>query len=34
MVFDAIYDTFAKIVDSKMKDKNVDNFHVGGTDFQ
>ena len=24
MVFDAIYDTFAKIVDSKMKDKNVD----------
>lgn len=23
MVFDAIYDTFAKIVDSKMKDKNV-----------
>lgn len=24
MVFDAIYDTFVKIVDSKMKDKNVD----------
>ena len=24
MVFDAIYDTVAKIVDSKMKDKNVD----------
>ena len=24
MVFDAICDTFAKIVDSKMKDKNVD----------
>lgn len=24
MVFDAIYDTFAKIVDSKMKDKKVD----------
>lgn len=24
MVFDAIYDTFAKIVDSKMKAKNVD----------
>ena len=24
MVFDAIYDTFAKFVDSKMKDKNVD----------
>ena len=24
MVVDAIYDTFAKIVDSKMKDKNVD----------
>lgn len=24
MVFDVIYDTFAEIVDSKMKDKNVD----------
>lgn len=29
MVFDAIYDTFAKIVDSKMKDKNVDDEILG-----
>lgn len=29
MVFDAIYDTFAKIVDSKMKDKNVDDEFFG-----